>query len=69
MSELRNTVNIEKNRAHIIDMITVETHAPVDEVKRVFDAELSRLKSGARVFDFLEVLAIKNTLQTLAKMH
>lgn len=69
MSQHPNVIRIEKNRSHIIDMLTVQMHAPSDEVKRIFEAEFARLKSSARVLDYLEVLAIKGTRETLAKAH
>lgn len=69
MRQHPNATSTEKDRSHIIDMITSETHLPPDEVKRVFEAEIARLESGARVLDFLEVLAIKRTREALTMAH
>jgi alanine dehydrogenase len=60
---------VEKNTADIIERIAAETHRPIDEVKRVYDHEYARLKSEARVFDYVALFASRNTRAVLARIH
>lgn len=51
----------------IIEMIAGETHLPVDKVKRVYIDEYTRLKSGARITDYLVPFAARRTPDTLTR--
>ncbi len=69
MVQIHADVNAGKNSADIIEKIATETHRPFDEVKRVYDDEYSRLKSDARIFDYLALFATKHTRAALSRIH
>jgi hypothetical protein len=50
-----------------IAALAEETHQPMPIVKRVFEAEYARLKSGARVTDYLVLFACRRTRDALAR--
>jgi hypothetical protein len=50
-----------------IEAIAAEHHHPVDHVKLVYEAELSRLKSTARIDDFLATFTRRQTLDRLQR--
>lgn len=62
-------VNTEKNNADIIRRLATEMHRPIDEVKRVYDGEYARLKSDARIFDYLTLFATRQTRAALGLSH
>lgn len=51
----------------VIKMIASETHRPLDEVKRVYDDQFTRLKSGARITDYLVLFATRRTYDVLGR--
>ena len=57
--------NFEKNRAHNIALIAGQMQRPIEEVGRIYDSQLVRLIAEAKVFEYLEVLAIRSTRETL----
>ena len=69
MVQIIASVTAEKNNADIIERIAAETHRPIDEVKRVYDDEYARLRSDARIFDYVALFATRNTRAVLARIH
>ena len=69
MGQEHNVVNAESNRTSIVEMIAMEMHRPIDEVKRVYDQEFAYLKSEARVFDYLVLFATRRTRDKLSQSH
>ena len=69
MGQVHFDVNAEKNSKSIIEAIATETQRPFDEVKRVYDGEFERLKSGALVFDYLVLFAARRTRAVLHRSH
>jgi len=53
----------------VIATIAKEMHTPVPVVKRVYEAELSRLKAGARITDYLVLFASRRTRAELLAGH
>ena len=45
--------------------IAQETHHPLPEVRRVYEAEFARLKANARVTDYLVLFAARRTRDVL----
>ncbi len=48
-----------------ITSIAEEMHYPLPIVRRVYEAELARLKAGARITDYLALFAARRTRATL----
>lgn len=69
MGQNHFSVHAERNSNDIIEMIATETHRPFDEVKRVYDDEYARLKSDARIFDYLALFATRHTRAVLTQFH
>lgn len=69
MSQTHFDTNAEKNSSAIIESIAAETHLPVDKVRRVYEAEYSRLKADAQVFDYLILFATRRTRKVLTTPH
>jgi hypothetical protein len=51
----------EASQALAIESLAAELHVPIDEVRKAYQAQLARLRSGARIPDFLEVFAMRKT--------
>jgi Protein of unknown function (DUF3562) len=49
----------------IISTIAQESHHPVPIVRRVYEAELTRLKESARITDYLVLFAYRRTRDAL----
>lgn len=65
MTVLRNTAGDPARHEQMIETLARENDAPVEHVRELFEAEHSRLISGARVKTFVSVIAtrlVKNTL-------
>jgi len=50
-----------------IDDLANETGEPIDRVRRVYEEELARLASIARIPDYLVLLAMKHTRDSLGR--
>jgi len=61
--------NEDAKQADAIASLARETHHPVPVVRRVFEAEYSRLKANARVTDYLMLFASRHTRDTLLHMR
>ena len=61
--------NTEDKNADIIQRLATEINRPIDEVKRVYDGEYARLKSDARIFDYLSLFATRQTRAALGLSH
>jgi hypothetical protein len=62
-----DAVSAETTNTLIIEAIATETRRPIDEVKRVYDDQFARLKSGARITDYLVLFAARQTRAALAR--
>jgi hypothetical protein len=51
-----------------IQSLAAETRSPAEVVRRVYESEFARLKDGARVNDFLVLLAMRRTRVTLRSL-
>ena len=50
-----------------IDHLAKESGMPVNEIGRIYEAELLRLKADARVKDYLPVLLIRKVKDTIKR--
>lgn len=50
-----------------VSALVRQTHKPFDEVRRVYESELSRLERDARVTTFLQVLATRHAREILVR--
>ena len=66
MTLYKNDADAALHRRAIED-IAAERRKPVDDVKVVYEAELSTLKSTARVDDFLPTFTRRRTLSQLRR--
>lgn len=67
VGKVHDKANYEAASVTVIKMIAAETKRPFAEVKRVYDEEFARLKSSARVTDYLVVFATRRTRSALAQ--
>jgi hypothetical protein len=65
MIDLRNTADDPACNDHIIEAIARESEAPVEHVRKLFEAEHQRLISVARIKTFVSVLATRLVKKTL----
>lgn len=49
----------------VITAIAQETHHPLPMVKRIYEAELSRLREDARITDYVTLFASRRTRDAL----
>ena len=54
---------------HAIRNLADETHRPIDEVKEIYESSYQRLKSDARITDYLAVLVRRRTRYLLGHLH
>ena len=52
-------------KLHAIEEIALESGRPMSEVKRIYEAELERLKADAQVRDYLLLFASRRTREAL----
>jgi hypothetical protein len=52
-----------------ISNIAQEMHYPLPVVRRVYETEFERLKSSARITDYLVVFAVRRTRDALLARH
>lgn len=52
-----------------IESLAAEMHCPVGEVRRIYEEEFLRLKTGARIKDFLVVFATRSARASLLRAH
>jgi hypothetical protein len=66
---LRNAKEEEVDHDSIIATIAKEMHYPLPIVKRVYEAELSRLQAVARITDYVVLFASRRTRAELLAGH
>ena len=54
-----------KLQLNVIEEIALESGRPMNEVKRIYEAELARLKADAHVRDYLLLFASRRTREAL----
>jgi len=57
----------EANSQDPIEALAQETNRPYAEVKQVYEAELARLSSDARITDYLPLLASRRARASLTR--
>jgi len=68
VSELYNDSDELANSLAAIEALAQETKRPVAEVKQVYEVELARLKSDARITDYLLLFASRRTRTRLSRV-
>ena len=67
MSELNDSAAKQANDLAVIAALAQETRRPVDEVRQVYEVELARVKTNARITDFVPLFASRRTKARLAR--
>ena len=57
--------NLDEDRDGAIVELSEKLHLPLNEVRKAYLQELDRLKSQARIHNFVEVLAVSSTRSVL----
>lgn len=57
--------SIQRNQQRIIEFLSRESQFPIDEVTRLYEAELAELSVGARIKSFLPIFATRNVQEAL----
>ncbi len=60
-----NSNAVEKLRLSDIETIAMDTGIPVDEARRLYNFVLKRFRRGARIMDFLPILASRRVKHLL----
>jgi Protein of unknown function (DUF3562) len=55
------------SRAEEFELLARETKRPVAVVKRIYEAEFARLTTGARINDYVAVIASRRTREMLLR--
>ena len=63
----QKTPSYTQRHERVIESLASEAHAPVEEVRSVYESELQRVKQGARVQDFVPALAHRHARQKLKR--
>jgi hypothetical protein len=58
---------IKPSHVYAIDALVAETHRPIGEVAEMYMRELLRLRVGARIEDYLVVLASRHAREALRR--
>ena len=67
MSELYNDTDEEATSRGAIEALALETNRPLAEVKHVYEIELARLKSDARIADYVLLFASRRARASLSR--
>jgi len=66
MKLYKDPAEAEKHQ-RAIESLAAETHAPVEEVRSVYEGELEQIKAAARVEDFIPTLTHRRTRAQLKR--
>jgi len=69
MQTLYEDRNEEALHQSVVNALAQEIHLPVANVKTVYEVEFARLKSSAKVKDFLVLLASRRAREKLLGKH
>jgi len=61
MRKIHDAQTGENQQDLAIESLAAELHQPVEKVRRAYEEQFARLKSGARIQDFLTVFAMRST--------
>lgn len=67
MSEFNDSAAEHANNLAVIAALARETRRPVDEVRQVYELELARLKTNARIVDYVPLFASRITKALLSQ--
>ena len=67
MNELHDDSAEQVNHLGAIEALAQETNRPVAEVRQVYESELARLKSDARITDFVHLFASRRARARLVR--
>ena len=66
MADVYNDSGEQANSLRAIQELAEETNRPLAEVKEVYEVELTRLKSDARIMDYVPLFASRRTRARLS---
>jgi hypothetical protein len=69
MAKIYDDQTEENLHRYAIESLAAELHYPVSEVRRIYEEEFVRLKTGARIKDFLVVFATRGARASLLRAH
>ena len=67
MNELHNDSDEQADNLGAIEALAQETNRPIAEVRQVYEFELARLKSDARITDYVPLFASRRARARLAQ--
>ena len=67
MYQEEDSTSVNTDSVSVIEAIANETQRSFEEVKRVYEDEFARLKSNARITDYLALFASRRTRAALAR--
>jgi hypothetical protein len=68
MADLYNDSDEQVNSLEAIEELAQKTNRPVAEVKEIYEVELARLKSDARIMDYVLLFASRRTRARLSRV-
>ena len=67
MTQLPDAAAEQKKNLEVIAALAQETQRPLDEVRQVYEVELARLKTNARITDYVRLFASRRTKARLVQ--
>ena len=67
MTQLSDPAAEQKKNLEVIAALAQETQRPLDEVRQVYEVELARLKTNARITDYVRLFASRSTKARLTQ--
>ena len=67
MSLIQNASDEHASTLDAIEALAEETNRPFAEVQQIYEAELARLKSDARIMDYVPLFASRRTRASLMR--
>jgi predicted extracellular nuclease len=67
VTKLNDTAAEQAKNAEVIAALAQETRRPLDEVREVYEGELARLKTDARITDYVALFASRSAKARLVR--
>ena len=69
MNKVHDAAAEQAKNLEVIAALAQETQRPLDEVKAVYEVELARFKSNARITDYVRLFASRSAKARLVQGH